>query len=589
MTTFRAVCRRASRSLIPPPRLKLSEWMEKTVVLPEGDNAQPGRLKLLSYQREIADCISDPTIERVTLLKAARIGFSLLAASAIAYFVANDPAAILVLLPTEADARDTMVSQIEPLFQASPSLRNLLAYETHDRNTILSKRFPGGSLKLAAAKSPRNLRRHTVRVLFGDEIDAMDTSGPEGNPLMLAENRTITFSNRLIVMGSTPLEEDTSHIIRTYNQSDSRVFEVPCPACGAFTEILWRHIEWESDKPETAAFRCPHCEELIDHKHKNKMVNAGVWRARKPEVVGHAGFRLNALVSPLPNVSWGKLAAVFVDAKDDPGRRQVFVNTCLAEGWKTPSVIQVSDLQGRAENFDLNNIPPEVLSITIGADVQDDRIEVSICGWTRTGECLVLAHDVIWGSFTDADPWDELAELLRGAWRHPHGGLLRVDAGVIDAGDGDHFSQVMNFCLPRLSRRIFPGKGLYGARPAFAMSKGKKVGNKLALIGVDTLKSTIFDKLQHGRGIRFSNTLEEVYFEQLASERRVVRYARGMPQRRFERIGRVRAEGLDCMVYAHAARQSFKITFDHREAELRLDPLPKKSLASKIAGYERKD
>jgi phage terminase large subunit GpA-like protein len=572
----------ALAQFIPPPRLKLSTWLEANIILPEGDNAAPGPLRLYSYQREIADTITDPEIERITLVKAVRIGFSTLVTGAIASYVTNEPSAILLLLPTEGDCRDTMVSQIEPLFEASPSLRDLLADDANERNTLLSKRFAGGSLKLVPARSPRNLRRHTARILLVDEADGMEV-GAEGNPIKLGERRTMTFANRKIIIGSTPTFQDTSHVLRSYAESDQRVFEVPCPACGAFTEIMWNHIVWEPDKPETAAFQCPHCEHLIAERNKPGMVAAGEWRATRPEIKSHAGFRLNALVSLIPMASWGKLAAEFLSAKVDPSGLQVFTNTILAQAWSTPSEIDHTTLAARAEAFDLNNIPPEVLFITVGADVQDDRIEASVCGWTRKGECLVLDHDIIWGSFTDAGTWDELAQLLRLTWRHPHGGTLKVDAAVIDAGDGDHYDPVMNFCVPKMSRRVFPGKGMAGTRPGFAMAKGKKVGGKLALIGVDTLKGQIFNRLQQGRDIRFSNTLEPVYFEQLASERLVVRYARGQPTRRFERIGRARAEALDCLVYAHAARQSFRITFDHREAELRSATPPRRSIASRLA------
>jgi phage terminase large subunit GpA-like protein len=48
----------ALRSLIPPLRLKLSEWIEREIVLPEGVSALPGRVRLWPYQREIADAIS---------------------------------------------------------------------------------------------------------------------------------------------------------------------------------------------------------------------------------------------------------------------------------------------------------------------------------------------------------------------------------------------------------------------------------------------------------------------------------------------------------------------------------------------------
>jgi hypothetical protein len=66
---------RALGSLIPPPRLTLSTWIEHELRLPEGVSALPGPVRLWPYQREIADAISDPEIERVTLIKPVRVGF----------------------------------------------------------------------------------------------------------------------------------------------------------------------------------------------------------------------------------------------------------------------------------------------------------------------------------------------------------------------------------------------------------------------------------------------------------------------------------------------------------------------------------
>nr|WP_249817508.1 terminase gpA endonuclease subunit [Bradyrhizobium sp. 143] len=217
----------------------------------------------------------------------------------------------------------------------------------------------------------------------------------------------------------------------------------------------------------------------------------------------------------------------------------------------------------------------EVLCVTVGADVQDDRIEATVVGWTREGAALVLGHLVIWGAFTDDTTWLELDELLRTKWKHPNGGFLKVDAAVIDSGDGDHADLVLGFCGPRISRRVFAGKGMSGTRPGFMMSRGKSAKtNRLAIIGVDVLKSAIFDRLARGNTIRFSNSLPTVYYEQLASERRVIRYKRGQPSRRFERIPGRRAESLDALVYATAARQAVTINFDQRASELAAAPVP---------------
>lgn len=567
---------RALRALIPPPRLPLADWIERNVRLPEGVSALPGQVRLWPPQREIADAIGDPEIERVTLVKPVRVGFTTMLTGALGSFVANEPAPILALLPTEADCRDYIVSDVEPIFSASPALAGLIEADAEEgaRNTLLHRRFPGGSLKVVAAKAPRNLRRHTVRVLFVDEADAMEP-GPEGSPITLAERRTLSFADRKIVIGSTPLDEETSNVLRSYGASDQRVFEVPCPACGGFTEILWTHIEWQPGRPETAAFRCPHCEALIEERHKPQMVEAGRWRALRPEVKGHAGFRLNALVSLLANAAWPKLAEEFLRAKDDSDELRTFVNTLLAQGWKDAATeLDETDLQGRSEPFGLDAIPAEVLILTVGVDVQDDRLEASVIGWGRDGTVFVLGHVVIWGSPDEDTTWAELDELLRTRWAHPAGGKLKVDAAVVDSGDGDWTDRVYAFCFPRLSRRIMAGKGLAGSRPWLLASKGKVKGGRLFLIGVDGIKTTIIDRLTRGRSIRFSHALEPVYYEQLASERKVVRYARGQPVRRFERKTGARAEALDCLVYAMAAKQGVAVQIDTREAELRQEQAP---------------
>lgn len=564
--------REALAAIAPPPRLPLSEWIEARLRLPQGVSAQPGRVRLWPYQRAIADAIGDPAVERVTIVKSARLGFTTLLTGALAHFVENEPAPILALLPTEADARDYMVSDVEPIFDASPGLAGRLEADGAEggRNTLLSRRFAGGSLKIVAARSPRNLRRHNARVLFVDEADAMEP-GPEGSPIALAEKRTLGFPDRKIVVGSTPLHAETSNVLRAYAASDRRVFEVPCPACGVFVFLRWKHIEWREGRPETAAVRCEHCAELVPESAKPAMVAAGRWRAQAPDVRDHAGFRINALVSPLANASWAKLAEEFLRAKDDPDLLQPFVNTVLAEGWNdAEDEADDAALQTRVEPFGLDRMPADVLAITAGADVQDDRIEVTLVGWSRT-DALALGHAVIWGSPDDDSTWAELDELARTRWTHPFGGKLKVDAMIVDSGDGDWTDRVYAFCFPRLARRIMAGKGVFGSRPALQASKGKVKGGRLFLVGVDGVKTTIYSRLARGRSIRFSDSLEPVWFEQLCSERKVLRYVRGLPVRRFERKPGAQAEALDCMVYAFAARAGLTPNWDAREAELKSD------------------
>jgi phage terminase large subunit GpA-like protein len=561
----------------------LAAWIEATIELPQGLSAEPGPVKLWPWQRAIADAITDPTIERVTLVKPVRVGFTSLLTAAIAYHVVKKPAPILVLMPTEADCRDMMVTDIEGTFESSPALRGRLSTPKQgsdriNRNTLCHRLFKGGSLKIVAGKAPRNLRRHTARILLIDEADAIEVSA-EGDPVTLAERRTLSFADRKIIVGSTPLDAATSHVMRCYGESDQRAFEVPCPSCGAYSEIEWPQIEWPPDHPEAAAWRCPHCDDLVDERSKAQMVRRGRWQAQRPEVKGHAGFRLNALVSLLANASWAKLAAEYERAKDDPTTLKVFTNTILGQAWRGEGAeLDENALAARAEPFGLEIIPLEVLAISVGVDVQGDRLEASVVGWAKDGTAYVLEHMVLWGPPDDDEVWRSLDELLRSTWKHPLGGMLRVDAAAVDAGDGDVYDTVLAFCQPRLGKRVFAIKGQGGfARPAFARAKLKK-GKPLFLAGVDVIKAGLFARLERGRGVRFSDTLGPEYFEQLVSEKRVTRLVRGRPTVRFERIPGKRAESLDCLVYATAAKAGLGLSaaaFNLREDELRAPAPPK--------------
>lgn len=560
-------------ALRPPPRLSLPDWIEAHVRLPDSLSAQPGPMRLFPYQRGLAEAMGDPEIERVTVLKAARVGYSSLLVGVVGSYTSNDPTPIIALLPTEADCRDFTVSTLDPTFESSPILRGLLADDADDsgRSTLLHRRFPGGSLRVIAAKAPRNLRAKTARVLLIDESDGMvDT--PEGSPILLAEKRTLTFPDRKIIMGSTPTDEATSHVWRAWLQSDQRVYMVPCPDCGAFFEIKWANIRWPDGEPEKAYCECSHCAARIEERQKAAMVAAGHWEATRPDVKGHAGFRLSALLSTIANASWGKLAQEFIAAKrGGPETLKPFVNTVLGEVWRDAAdEIDENELAARAEAFGLESVPSEVRWLTAGVDVQHDRLEATLIGWSAEGVPFVLGHRVFYGSVHSEAPWLELDDLLKSQFPHPLGGKLKIDAAAIDSGDGNTTDVVMGFTRARWGRRVFAIKGDGGNRPTIQRATTK--GAPLFIAGVDGIKARILQRIADKAAMRFSNTLEAIWFEQFASERRLLKYQHGRPVHVWERIRGRRAEALDCVVYAFAAFGLVSGDPLRRENELREVP-----------------
>lgn len=551
--------------------------MEKEIRLPSTVSAVPGKIKLYPFQRGIADAIGDPMIERVSVLKSARIGYTTILNGAIAHFVVNDPALILVYLPNEDMAKSFVVSDLEPTFEDSPVLNGVLSGDQvrqagKARTTMMMRQFTGGTLKVLSAETERSFRAHNARVVILDEVDGMKTT-KEGDPLALAVRRTSQFADRKIVVGSTPIDEETSRVIAQYNKSDKRVFEVPCPHCGEYHEIRWKDIHWPECRPQDAYWACPSCGGVVEHKHKSTMVARGRWRATAPEVKGHAGFRINALSSPLPTADWGMLAQEFLDKKNDPALLQEFINTVLGEGWRTETDrIDELDLINAAEPFGLGGpdqgaFPEDVLAITVGIDMQDDRAEITYVGWGENGQHFILDHDVVYGSYETDEFWTDIDAITKRRWRHPLGGEIGIDAIAIDSSNGNHMPHVYAFCRPRLRRKIVAIKGDGGRRKFIERSKTMK-RDPLWIVGVDSIKDTLFNRVQHGKIVRFSKDLPEVWFEQFTGEQAVIKVDRGQRVRKWIPVPGRRNEALDCVVYAVAVKEMVHVDWQARRGQL---------------------
>jgi phage terminase large subunit GpA-like protein len=585
--------------LKPPAKLTLSEWAEANFVLASGSSARPGRFRLWTFQREILDVIGDGSTERVVVQKSTRIGMTKALVAAIGASAATDPCSIILLVPTDDDARGISADEIEPAFEQSPALRGLLGTgKAEGRNTLTVKTLAGGgSLKILAARAPRNLRRHDAKKLFVDEADGMEVTS-EGDPLRLAEKRTLAHPDRKIVVGSTPTDEASSVIHKLYQESDQRVFETPCVHCGAFFEIQWEHLVWPADDPMNVTCACPSCGVLIDERFKTQMVEQGRWRALQPSVIGCAGFRISALISPLANARWPKLVDEFRRAnRAGPAELQVFVNTTLGRVWRhSIDIVEPEGLQARVESFGLTkreDFPREVLAIAAGVDSQPDRFEVVLWGWSET-QAFALAHHVVWGSPNDTTTQAELDELLRSTWIHPNGWSIGIEGVAIDSA-GSNTQAIYNYTEPRFHKRIYPIIGRSGPRRIWEFSKRKEHRTRLAIVGIDQIKTDLFQRLplpafneqkQPTPGaVRFSHDLSEEFFDQLVGERRRVRYVRNRSVVEFTpRKSGQRVEVLDATVYCWAVRSTLRINFKERAARSPGNrPVSGKSIAQQIA------
>lgn len=66
----------ALKALLPPPNVPLAKWIERTVRIPASASALPGKMHLWEFQKGWCEALEDPEIERITIAKGARIGFT---------------------------------------------------------------------------------------------------------------------------------------------------------------------------------------------------------------------------------------------------------------------------------------------------------------------------------------------------------------------------------------------------------------------------------------------------------------------------------------------------------------------------------
>ena len=584
MTSISELEKSAYAAFKPPKKLTLSEWADEYAYLSAESSAEGGRWHTLPYQKAMMDAITDPKIEQVTVMKSARVGYSKILNHIIAYHIHQDPCGIMVVQPTIEDAAGYSKEEIAPMIRDTKVLTNLVSdAKTRDsNNTILQKQFPGGVLSLVGANSARGFRRVSRRIVLFDETDGYPASaGTEGDQIKLGIARTQYFWNRKIVAGSTPTIKDFSRIERLFEQSDQRRYYVPCCHCGHMQYLRWPNMRWQDDDPSTASYACEECGALIPHSKKRWMVERGEWRATQPGNGRHAGFHIWAAYSYSPNAEWSNLVEEFLLSKNDPEQLKTWINTTLGECWEDEyaSKVGADGLMERAavEKYEKGVPPKEVLMLSLGCDVQDDRLSMSVWGLGRNEEMYLVDRKVIYGSPARADLWKQMDEVLMDKYKNEDGVELKIDSAAIDTGG--HFTQeVYQYVRERSHLGLIgiKGMGQKGKPPIGKPTKvdinfsGKSLrkGVQLFPVGVDTIKTTLHNRLKDaelGDGyIHFYPTITTDYFQELTAERQVLRYKHGYQERIWVKKSNARNEALDEMVYAYAAFCRFKQRYDRR-------------------------
>lgn len=576
--------KRTLKTLAPPPDIKPSDWAEQNLVLAESAfSAGRWRKDTVPFQVEIMDAVTDPEIEKIVIMSSSQGGKNVIANTIIGYFIDIDPCPIMLIEPTLELAQDYSKRRLAPLIRDTKCLKEKIS-ESKSRdsnNTILLKLFPGGSLNVIGANSPRTAASKPIRVVIGDEIDGFEPT-KEGDLLKIAARRQTTYENRKTIYISTPLLKDTSRIEKEYLKGTREKWRLKCPLCGNYEYINWYGIKFQYSKDSEGnyeiwdiTYQCSSCLEKADEiTWRNQ---PGKWVAENPKAKKVRSFHWNGFVTF--GLTWEDIIKEYLTTKSDPEEFKVFKNTVLGETYSEDIENDEFDyLLNRREDYGAE-LPDGVLLLTAGVDTQDDRLEYEIVGWGRGEQTWGIEYGTVMGKPDQSSTWEMLSDKLAQTFHFSNGIGLKIACTFVDSG-GHYTTDVYKFCRKNEHRRIYAIRGM--SRPGIPLiySKGRsKKENCLYFnIGVDGGKARILSRLgikQPSDGYcHFPSDekrgYDQIYFKGLVSERQIIKKVKGKQRIVWEKIGHHRRnEPLDVRNYAQAAFQLLPINFDALEKRIK--------------------
>ena len=450
----------------PPPPVDYLKFAKEEIEFSERISTIKGKYRedKFPFFSEILRALSpDDPCSIVTLSKSAQVGGTVLANIFLLGTMALAPCDFLYVHPTEDNAGRWSKQKLMPLLRETVAVRALFSETSREgSNSVLYKeRIDGrGALQAAGANSPAGLSMISPRRQVQDDL-AKWTKNPAGDPEAQADSRSSAFYDRKVFKISTPMVSPGCKITVNYLAGTQERYNVPCPHCNELQELKWENMRDHIDPehPENAHFVCVHCGCEIHEHHRSWMVqpeNGAKWIAKHPERRRyHRSFHIWVAYSPLK--SWEDIARRWLGVQTglaeeedkDAGGEQVFWNDWLGEAFEAANkTIGWEDLRDRAEEegFRRGVVPADILVLTLGIDVQGDRVEWLLRGEGRNQTRAVIDYGVIDSSATisgqpardhtghvsEPEVMAALDKLIARSWKDENGRKRNVALTAID-------------------------------------------------------------------------------------------------------------------------------------------------------------
>lgn len=502
----------------------------------ESGSSRPGKWlnATTPYGVEMMECLdNDYPARRVIVSAAAQLIKSELFLNWAGQTICDDPAPMMLVLPSLDELRNWNSTKWQPTLDATPALKRRV-FERVERSrsgsTTSFKAFRGGFLMVTTAMSSKGLQGRSVKRLACDEVSEfpLDTGG-RGDPIKQAETRGDGHDDFKALYTSTPKELPGCRITKMLEAGDHRIYYVDCPHCGEAQQLLFERFQAPTASNPRVAYGCHGCGADIDEIHKPAMLAGGRWlktyasddpanppppvhfpsidvphwRSRSSEG-RDPSFHIWQAYSPFK--SWSVLWAEYEEAKKDDADLKVFWQQKLGRAWDpatdAPDEQKLFEARGRFVKRGV--VPAWACELVLAVDNQGDRIEWD--GYAMGPDLSMARFD--WGVI-EHDPltpeaWADLAEVV--GRRYP--GEVTVPlgwdmVGVDLGGKKGTTERVYRFVRGRANVVAIKGSSnpdevplRKGKRRVLRLKDGSSLTIEPHLIGGHGLKLAVYSMLQ---------------------------------------------------------------------------------------------
>lgn len=482
----------------PPERYTVSEWADNFRVL-TSVSAEPGRWRTnrTPYLKEPMDRFTDPLIEKIVLCFGAQLGKTETELNMIGYALDQTSSPTMMVYPTDTIAKFASDKRVQPMIKSVKSIND----KFDENSKLLELDFNNGNyMVLVGANSPSSLSSRSIKYLFFDEIDKYPAfAGKEADPIKLATERTKTFVDKKIVMVSTPTVESGNIWQAFMSANERRQYYVPCPHCGVSQVLKFKQIKWPEEHNDnadmirdTAYYECEHCGERIYDKHKMEMLRSGEWRAvnESQSKVRSVSYHLSSIYSPW--VTFGDVAYEFKNSKDTPATLMNFINSWLAEPWRSAKTKSTQNMEFTQSNYPCGVVPDKAVLLIASVDVQLDYFWWEVRAYAPGVKSYLI-------DYGQASTWEDLEEIIiNREYPSEYGEPRQVMKAGIDSGF--RTDEVYQFCS-RFPEVCIPVKGssnhstMAAPYTMTSLEKGVVGGLKLYVLNTDYWKDFIFARM----------------------------------------------------------------------------------------------